>query len=186
MLFGAKMFVVGLAALLLSAPAMAQPEDSVPSDSQTIDSSQTGDPDDSSYRSGRGDRRLTEEQRASLRALQTEHRAKITPLLDRMKDLRLLYGALANNQAASLDEIRQVIADISDLRREIRAEFQNFDQKMTDAGFEAFDGNRFRHRNGFRHRGASPNACFDGDWDDDWAGYGHHGDNSRFRGHRRR
>ncbi|MDR1296022.1 MAG: periplasmic heavy metal sensor [Deltaproteobacteria bacterium] len=135
-----------------------------------------------------GPPRLTDEQRAAFDAIRDEHLARLEPIMDQIRDNRLLYKALSNNQSASMDDVRTVIDTLGRLRKEVREEFQNYRQSLRDNGFGAFAR---RGRGGFAGRGFTGEGCgcpgFDGGgdgWHDD--GYdddGWHDGGRRDRGH---
>ncbi|MDR0622503.1 MAG: hypothetical protein LBJ61_11620 [Deltaproteobacteria bacterium] len=90
------------------------------------------------HRNWRGGPKLSEEQKTALEKLQTDHWAKVEPLLDQLRDNQLLYQALENNQNASVDEIKKVISELSRVRKELRAEALAFRQSLKDKGFSAY------------------------------------------------
>ncbi|MDR1110422.1 MAG: periplasmic heavy metal sensor [Deltaproteobacteria bacterium] len=114
--------------------------------------------------------------------LQADHYDKIRPILDQIQDNRLLYGALANNRDASLDEVRKTIAELARLRKELRDQEEAFGKSLREQGLPDFV-----HRGpGLRMGpGYGPGSCGwhvrEGGWDGDGGyDYGHKG---RRRGH---
>ncbi|MDR2367862.1 MAG: periplasmic heavy metal sensor [Deltaproteobacteria bacterium] len=91
-------------------------------------------------RHGRVDGRpaLTDEQLTSLDKLRADHWAKVEPIMDQIQDNRLLYGALADNPNANIDEVKKTIAELSRLRKELRDERAAFDKSLQDQGLPAF------------------------------------------------
>ncbi|MDR1051998.1 MAG: hypothetical protein LBP95_13215 [Deltaproteobacteria bacterium] len=161
-------FLLVLAALILALGGLALAQDQGSRASSEQASSEQAPP-------GRADApggppRLTDEQRAALDAIRDEHLARLEPIMDQIRDNRLLYKALSNNQSASMDDVRTVVDTLGRLRKELREEFRNYRQSLGDNGFGAFAR---RGRGGFGGRGLAGEGCvcpgFDGGdgYDDD-------------------
>jgi hypothetical protein len=80
---------------------------------------------------------------ASLEKLHDDHQAKVEPILDQIRDNKLLYRALANQQNAPVDEIKKTISELSRLRKELRSERSAFNKSLKDQGFPEYGPGHF-------------------------------------------
>jgi hypothetical protein len=69
-----------------------------------------------------------------LAKLRADFRAKTLPILDQIQDNRLIYKALVNNNNASTDEVKKAVAELSRLRKELRAEKDDFRKSLSELG----------------------------------------------------
>lgn len=96
---------------------------------------------------------LTEEQMTQLNKLRDEHHAALTPLRDSLAEKRMTLNALSRNPNTSPDDLRQLTADITKLRTQIRTVNDDFAAKMEKAGlpcpgFRHHDGRGMGYRDG--------------------------------------
>lgn len=102
---------------------------------------------------------LTDSQRAEMEKLHKEHYAAIAPLRDSLMEKRMTLNALSRNPNTSPVELRQLTADISKLRAQLRTAHEEFTAKMEKAGLPCpgfrHDGYGMRHHDGYgmRHYG---------------------------------
>lgn len=89
---------------------------------------------------------LTDEQKAQLDKLHEEHYAAVAPLRDSLMEKRMTLDALSRNPNATPAELRQLTADITKLRTQIRTVNEEFFTKMDKAGLPC---PRFRHHDGY-------------------------------------
>ncbi|MDR2302079.1 MAG: hypothetical protein LBF38_08585, partial [Deltaproteobacteria bacterium] len=86
---------------------------------------------------------LTEEQLAALEKIHTEHWAKIEPIMDQIRDNKLLYRALSNQQNAPVDEIKKTISELSRLRKELRTEMTALSDTLKEQGLPDYGPRHF-------------------------------------------
>ncbi|WP_346665255.1 periplasmic heavy metal sensor [uncultured Mailhella sp.] len=77
---------------------------------------------------------LTADQKAQLDKFHEEHYKAVTPLRDSLREKYMTLNALSGNPNASPDEIRQLTADITKLRTQIRTVNDDFSAKLVKAG----------------------------------------------------
>ena len=93
---------------------------------------------------------LTDEQKTQLDALHKEHFAAVTPLRDALSAKHMELNALSRNPNVDPSELRQLTADITKLRTQIREANDDFFSKMEKAGlpcqgFRNYGGGRGMH-----------------------------------------
>ena len=95
---------------------------------------------------------LTDEQKAQFDKLHEEHYAAVAPLRDNLMEKRMTLNALSRNPNTTPAELRQLTADITKLRTQIRTVNDEFVAKMEKAGLPC---PQFRHHDGYGygHRG---------------------------------
>ena len=93
---------------------------------------------------------LTDEQKAQFDKLHEEHYAAVAPLRDSLMEKRMTLSALARNPNATPVELRQLAADITKLRTQIRTVNEEFFAKLEKAGLPL---PQFRHHDGYGHDG---------------------------------
>ena len=97
---------------------------------------------------------LTDEQKAQLDKFHEEHYKAVTPLRDNLMEKRMTLNALSGNPNASPDELRQLTADITKLRTQIRTINDEFYAKLTKAGLPCPRyGRHDGYGMGYGHRG---------------------------------
>lgn len=94
--------------------------------------------------------RLTDEQKAQMDKLQEEHFAAVRPLRDSLAAKHMELNALSRNPNVEPSELRQLTADITKLRTQLRDANDDFFNKMEKAGlpcpgFRNYDGGRGMH-----------------------------------------
>ena len=101
---------------------------------------------------------LTDEQKAQMEKFRKEHYDAVAPLRDSLMEKRMTLNALSRNPNTTPAELRQLTADITKLRTQIRTVNDDYFAKMEKAGipcpgFRNQAGDRgFRHHDrGFRH-----------------------------------
>ncbi len=93
---------------------------------------------------------LTDAQKAQLENFRKEHYAAVAPLRDSLMEKRMTLNALSRNPNTSPDELRQLTADITKLRTQIRTVNDDFAAKLTKAGLPC---PQFRHHDDYGHHG---------------------------------
>lgn len=97
---------------------------------------------------------LTDEQKAQLDTLRKEHYAAVAPLRDSLMEKRMTLNALSGNPNTSPAELRQLTADITKLRTQLRAANDEFSAKLTKAGLPCPRyGRHDGYGMGYGHRG---------------------------------
>lgn len=105
---------------------------------------------------------LTDAQLDKLDKLHQEHYTAIAPLRDSLVEKRMTLNALSRNPNTTPAELRQLTADISKLRAQIRTVNEDFAAKLEKEGlpcpgFRAYDGGR-----GMRHHAGHGMGYHDG------------------------
>jgi hypothetical protein len=77
---------------------------------------------------------MTEEQIQAAHKLWGDYSDKIRPLKEDLKDLKLLYEALASNSAANTDEVKKIVSDMRAIRDKIAAERKTFFEEYKKSG----------------------------------------------------
>ncbi len=90
--------------------------------------------------------RLTDEQRVQMDKLHEEHTAAVRPLRDALAAKRLELNALSRNPNVDPSELRQLTADITKLRTQIREVNDDFFSNMEKAGLPCA---RLRHHDDY-------------------------------------
>ena len=109
--------------------------------------------------------RLTGEQKAQMDKLHEEHFAAVRPLRDSLAAKHMELNALSRNPNVDPSELRQLTADITKLRTQIRDVNDNFADKMEKAGlpcpgFRNYDGGRgMHHAEGYGRHGHGGYGC---------------------------
>jgi hypothetical protein len=103
---------------------------------------------------------LTGERLALWEKLRQEHWDAAGPLLEDLRDQRLIYEALADSQPLQIDELRKAVADLRRVRNQLQAAHKAYLEKLAQNGFQpGGPGRTGRHglgpmasdRGGFRH-----------------------------------
>ena len=93
---------------------------------------------------------LTDEQKAQFNKLREKHYSAIAPLRDSLMEKRMTLNALSRNPNATPVELRQLTADITKLRTQIRTVNDEFFAEMQKAGLPC---PQFRHHDGYGYDG---------------------------------
>ncbi|MDR3154146.1 MAG: periplasmic heavy metal sensor [Deltaproteobacteria bacterium] len=104
---------------------------------------------------GGGPPTLTDEQRAQRRQLFQEYLDKADPVREDLRDQKFIYEALAGNPNASLQDIRDTVAQMRRLRDQLRTLRKEFRDKYRESGLPPWS---------FRER---PDEPGDRSWGDD-------------------
>lgn len=106
------------------------------------------------YRDCPAQTQLTADQKAQLDKFHEEHYKAVTPLRDSLREKYMTLNALSANPNASPDEIRQLTADITKLRTQIRTVNDDFSAKLVKAGLPGMGyGRHDGYGMGHGHRG---------------------------------
>lgn len=138
---------------------------------------------------------MTQADKTAFIEMRDEFRQKVEPIRDQLWAKQMEYDALAGNPNTKPDDIRKLIAEMSDLRAKIKTERQKFGSAMKakDFGPQSFrcgssgwhsgymgEGSRFFYP-GYGHDGGGQNYGGHGGWHNDANGHmnerrhGHHG-----------
>ena len=94
---------------------------------------------------------LTDEQKAQMDKFHKEHYDAVAPLRDSLAEKRMTLNALSRNPNTDPAELRQLTADITKLRTQIRTVNDEFFAKMEKAGLPCPGFRNYAGGYGFRH-----------------------------------
>lgn len=105
---------------------------------------------------------LTDEQKAQLEKFRKEHYEAVAPLRDSLMEKRMTLNALSRNPNTSPAELRQLTADITKLRTQLRTVNEEFFNKMEKAGLPCPGFRNYAGGPGFRHHDGGYGMHHDG------------------------